>query len=421
MTAAGQDPAPDAAGGAPDGAALALLDTVDDAGRRSFWRRFSAALRSAAAATGQGAAWVARAGYDNRHYLPAVINGAVGDKLARRGDRLAIPMAFRDPGGDLAVEALGPAIAGGDGHVAVFVHGLMANDVYWREPPGDGEGLGPVLAREAGIAPLYLRYNSGLHVSQNGRALAALLERLVAHHGDRIERISLVGHSMGGLVARSAGHYGMLEGHSWVRRTGAVVLLGAPNDGSYLEQIAHLTAFVLDAIPNLPTRILSAVMDGRSDGIKDLRLGLLVDEDWQRGDAARLRRSERTEVPLLPGATYHVVAGALVDDADSLLATYFGDGLVGTRSALGGHVVCRFFARTGHLGLVSDPEVQAHVRDALAVSGRLRGRAGGYRPLTRRPDRSGRFAAQGAADQVRRARASPRRAAGARGRCAARR
>ncbi|MCA9673834.1 MAG: hypothetical protein KC464_02245, partial [Myxococcales bacterium] len=342
-----------------DDAIEALLGDGDPEARRSFWRRFGEVVKRAAVATGQGTAWLARAGYDHRHYLPAVINGAVGDTLARRGDRLAIPMAFRDERGDLAIEALDATLGAGAGHVAVFVHGLMADDVYWREPFGDGEGLGPRLAREVGVTPLYLRYNSGRHISENGRALAALLARLVEHHGDRIERLSLVGHSMGGLVARSAGHYGLEGGHAWVARMRAMVLLGAPHDGSYLEQLGHVTTFVLDAIPTLSTRIIARVADGRSDGIKDLRDGVLVDEDWQDPGAARLGRRARRPVALLPGVDYHVVAGALGDDFDGLIASYLGDGLVGTRSALGPHVMCRVFPGKGHLALVGDPEVQA--------------------------------------------------------------
>ncbi len=242
----------------------------------------------------------------------------------------------------------------------------MADDVYWREPFGDGEGLGPRLARTAGVTPLYVRYNSGLHVSQNGRALAGLLAELVAQHGPAIRTLSLIGHSMGGLVARSAGYYGTALAQPWIDRAGAVVLLGAPNDGSYLEQLSHLTAFVLDAIPNLPTRLIARVIDGRSDGIKDLRLGALVDEDWRAA-----RHGDLAVVPLLPHVSYHVIAGTLIGELDSLIATYLGDGLVGTRSALGEHVRCRVFPGVGHLALVAHPEVQQHVHDALVTVGAL--------------------------------------------------
>ncbi len=345
------------------------LEGSSEEARASFWRSFGKALKRAAIATGRGSAALARLGYENRNYLPAVVNGAVGHLLARSGDRLAIRMSFREGGRDVSPEELGDL----GGHVAVFVHGLMADDAYWSRPFGGFEGFGPMLARERGLTPLYLRYNSGLHISDNGQLLADLLQALVeAHPG--IERLTLAGHSMGGLVARSAGHYGHSSSHTWPRALDSVVLLGAPNDGAYLEQVAHLSAWVLQAIPTLATGIISSVIDTRSDGIKDLRLGLLVEHDWQRPDAATMTLADRTELPLLPGVHYHVAIGTLTQSEDSVLAVYFGDGLVGTNSAIatrrgrgGASVRWRVFTRTSHLALVSSPEVQAFVSDALAV------------------------------------------------------
>ncbi len=269
---------------------VALVERlVDEAGvdaSKSFWRGFGNALKKAAIATGRGTAWLAKAGYEHRNYVPAVINGAIGDKLAESGDRLAIRMSFRQGGRDVAIDELGDL----SGHVGVFVHGLMADDAYWTRPFGGAVGLGPMLAREHGVAPLYIRYNSGLHISQNGFALAQLLEQLVDGHPG-IERLTLCGHSMGGLVSRSAGHYGSVEGHRWTRVLDSVVLLGAPNDGAYLERAAHLSTWVLETIPTLTTNIIARAINGRSDGIKDLRLGLLVREDWQRPDAASQTRA----------------------------------------------------------------------------------------------------------------------------------
>jgi pimeloyl-ACP methyl ester carboxylesterase len=351
----------------------ALTEQLVDAGgteaKESFWRGFGKALKTAAVATGRGTAWLARTGYENRNYLPAVLNGAIGDKLAASNDRLAIPMSFRENGNDVGVDELGAL----RGHVAVFVHGLMGDESYWMRPFGDAQGMGPLLALERGLTPLYIRYNTGLHLSQNGRRLAGLLQDLVTAH-PRIERLTLCGHSMGGLIVRSAGHYGATAGHQWPHTLDSVVLLGAPNEGSYLEKAAHLSAWVLETIPTLPTNIISQVMNGRSDGIKDLRLGLLTDEDWQRPDAATMRLRDRTAVPLLPGVHYHIAAGSLTQSTDAILATYFGDGLVGARSALatrhtpgGATVRWRVFAKHGHLALLSSPEVQAFVSDALAV------------------------------------------------------
>src|SRR3954471_11448689 len=120
------------------------------------------------------------------------LNGAVGDRLAAAGNPLALDMTPRG-GGDTP-------------RIAVFVHGLGETDDSWalfgRRPYGAG------LEEELGYTPLYLRYNTGLHISDNGRRLARLLEETVESWPVPVEEIVLVGHSMGGLVARSACHYG---------------------------------------------------------------------------------------------------------------------------------------------------------------------------------------------------------------------
>jgi pimeloyl-ACP methyl ester carboxylesterase len=323
-------------------------------------------------ATGSGTAWLARTGYENRNYLPAVLNGAVGDKLARAGESLAIDMSFRHERRDVPVEALAIPMASGDGRAAVFVHGLMGDELMWQQTLGGADGMATVLERERGIVPLYVRYNSGLHISQNGRALAHLLESFARAHAGDVKTLTVIGHSMGGLVVRSAEHYGREAGHSWPDLVDSIALLGAPHDGSYLEKIGHLTSFILESIPTSQTKIISRVIDERSDGIKDLRIGVLVDDDWQRADADFLPAAERTFVPLLPDVRYHVVVGTLAKDHTSIVAAYLGDGLVGKGSALGTKrdeltdaIVYKVFPKTGHMALMTSTDVQQYLVEAL--------------------------------------------------------
>ena len=61
---------------------------------------------------------------------------------------------------------------------------------------------------DLGYTPVFVRFNTGRHISENGASLAALLDELVADWPVEVERIAIVGHSMGGLVARSACHRG---------------------------------------------------------------------------------------------------------------------------------------------------------------------------------------------------------------------
>ncbi|MBK7331706.1 MAG: hypothetical protein IPI87_04685 [Betaproteobacteria bacterium] len=188
--------------------------------------------------------------------------------------------------------------------LVVAAHGLCMNDLQWSRA---GHDHAQALARDLGGTAVYLRYNSGMHVSTNGRELAALLEALVDAWPVPVARIVVLGHSMGGLVARSAAHYGGLAGHRWRTVLESLVFLGTPHQGSPLERGGHGLNQLLDALPfATPLGRLGRV---RSAGITDLRYGSVLDDDWQSRDrfaagrrappaaAARRRRVPRPGRP----------------------------------------------------------------------------------------------------------------------------
>ncbi len=108
------------------------------------------------------------------------------------------------------------------------------NDLQWQR---NGHDHGERLAADLGYTPLYLHYNSGRHISTNGRELAELLEETIAHWpvADRASS-RILGHSLGGLLARSACHYAMQAKHTWPAKLGKIVFLGTPHHGSPLER-----------------------------------------------------------------------------------------------------------------------------------------------------------------------------------------
>ncbi|WBO82998.1 esterase/lipase family protein [Hymenobacter yonginensis] len=348
----------------------------------SRWKRAIRAVGRAATVPFNTAGFLYRTGQENIHFTLPVLNGAFGDQLAERQDRRAIRMSFRRHAADVPVSALRltPGTKG-PRKVVVFLHGLMGDEVIWQAGSGEG-GLryGPRLQQEAGVVCLYVRYNTGLHISQNGQLLHALLTELLEAYPDAIGRLSLVGHSMGGLVIRSAGYYAAqaavaVTGISWLTHLQDVFLLGVPNDGSFLEQNSHFTSVVLRKINLRPTRFISGLIDKRSNGIKDLRHAILVDDDWQDPHADDLF-PPRTLVPPLPGVRYHVLVGSLLKSANSALHDYFGDGLVGAGSALGRvfgdpalppeqQISTRVFPKLHHGTLLSNPEVYQYLRDRL--------------------------------------------------------
>jgi len=87
-----------------------------------------------------------------------------------------------------------------------------------RSRPRTVEATANGLRDDLGYSPVFLRYNTGLHVSVNGRTLAEILELLQDQWPVPITELVLIGHSMGGLVARSACHYGAELQHGWGRR-----------------------------------------------------------------------------------------------------------------------------------------------------------------------------------------------------------
>jgi len=306
------------------------------------------------------------------------INGLIGDRLEQEESDLQEPMTVRLGGRAITLEAaaLTAAFADATPRLAVFIHGLMETELAWRFGAGEsGETYGGRLARDLGYTPIHIRYNTGRHVSSNGRSLAELLEELVAGWPVEVEQIAIVGHSMGGLVARSACWQASQDGALWVRRVRHVVSLGTPHMGAPLEQGVHLASAALHALPE--TRPFAALLRRRSAGIRDLRQGSLVDEDWRDRDPDALRAAACREVPLLDGATHCFVAATVTRSPKHPVGRLIGDWLVLEPSASGRSRTRRipFRAEHGmhlggahHLALLNHPAVYERLREWLAKS-----------------------------------------------------
>jgi pimeloyl-ACP methyl ester carboxylesterase len=311
-----------------------------------------------------------------RDAVVAALNGVLGDYLAATANPLAIAQALRRGGRPLVLEsdALAAALPDAGDKLLVLVHGLCMNDLQWMR---DGHDHGAALARDLGFTPVYLHYNSGLHVSINGHALAEKLEALLVHWPRPVRQLTIVGHSMGGLLARSACHYGAQSGHAWLRQLRQLVFLGTPHHGAPLERAGHWVDLVLGATPYAaPFARLGKL---RSAGITDLRHGNLLDEDWVGRDRFAHRADGRQRVLLPEGVACFALAATTGQQSGDLKDRLLGDGLVPLDSALGRHAVARKalpFAPErqwigygmNHLDLLSRSEVYAQLRDWLAPS-----------------------------------------------------
>lgn len=264
----------------------------------------------------------------------AAVNGIYGDQLTNRRNGFALTMQIhrhRRPVA-LTADSIAKAFPAATGRIVVFVHGWCLTELSWWRRPRIGSALpyGTRLRTDLGFTPVYLRYNTGLHISQNGQNLADLLNQLHTLWPTRVEQIVLVGHSMGGLVARSGCHYGLAHQQPWTSDVRHVVCLGSSHLGADLEKGVNVASWALAQLPE--TRGLASFLNARSAGVKDLRFGALLDEDWRDCDPAEFLRDRCNEVPFLPDAVYHFVAASAAPRAVGLLV---GDSLVRPRSAAG--------------------------------------------------------------------------------------
>jgi pimeloyl-ACP methyl ester carboxylesterase len=269
-----------------------------------------------------------------REAFLAATNGVLGDHLAASANPLAIPMRLRRDGEplDLTQTALAAALPQPTGKILVLAHGLCMNDLQWRRNEHDH---GAALAADAGFTPIYLHYNSGLHVSTNGRAFAGQLEALLQAWPAPVNELTIIGHSMGGLLARSACYYGGVAGHAWPRRLKKIVFLGTPHHGTAFERGGNWVTVGLGV--SRYTAAFARLGKIRSAGITDLRYGSLLDEDWEDRDRFAHARDMRRAVPLPDGVQCYAIGAAIATGESVPSAPLLGDGLVPLRSALGQH------------------------------------------------------------------------------------
>jgi pimeloyl-ACP methyl ester carboxylesterase len=310
-----------------------------------------------------------------REAVLAALNGVMGDRLLESSNPLAQTMELRHQGRRLpldSAQALHERLAGASPHLLVLLHGLCMNDTQWLRK---GHDHGAVLAQALGATPVYLRYNSGLHTSTNGRDFARHLEWLAVQWPVPLESITLIGHSMGGLVARAACEEAQRSSHRWRPLLKHLVFLGTPHHGAPLERAGHGVDVLLAATPF--TAPFTRLGQLRSAGITDLRHGHVRDADWQGRERFGSGVDHREPLPLPEGVACFTIAATLAPQRGLLADRLTGDGLVPLRSALGQHDDPRHrlvFARdsqrtvhrTGHLELLSSPVVAQQLLQWLA-------------------------------------------------------
>ncbi len=363
----------------PAGPAGAPVRSVHDTVARSTYLAVRAAGTVAGTAAGQAASLLGAGGEpadrDPAGNLAlAALNAVAGDQFGPGLEPLAIKMAVRAVGRDVGLTAgeVAAAFPRAMPRLAVFVHGLAETDNSWRRRAGDCAPYGDRLRAEFGYTPVYVRYNTGRHVSDSGRDLADLLDSLEGAWPEPVQEILLAGHSMGGLVIRSACHYGREASAGWVERVRHIFYLGSPHLGAPLARAAGAAGWILGKVPE--TRPFAALTAG-SSSVRDLRHGYVLDDDWAGCSPGCCLRDHRSETALLAGANHYAISATVTPDPASPLGAVVGDLLVQPGSAHGRrgsrqHIpfpvhLGRGLGAMHHFDLLNHPDVWAAIRGLL--------------------------------------------------------
>lgn len=265
----------------------------------------------------------------------SILNGIVGDFLDASDNELATPMQWyptcnpKDPRfgmpcdvHQLQQELVQKSSSGQHHVILLFLHGLLGIETAWNFDPttapksgkdesdeeedDNNTNYGSLLQQDLTksttnvmVTPLYLRYNTGLGIATNGQKLCHLLESLCLPLAKTTTATSMVmiGHSMGGLVAKSAvlqalASKQIAESPSWwVQQVRTILFLGTPHGGSYWEKAGNVVALTMDAIPRPYMKLAAKIGNLRSRGIKDLRYGTVLASSSKDDDDAMVKKT----------------------------------------------------------------------------------------------------------------------------------
>ena len=269
---------------------------------------------------------------EERDTIISIVNGIIGDYLKATENELQIGMTLRNSNGESMFNqnVLLPTKQA-KSKLLIAVHGLCMNNYDWtRKQHNHAEAI----AKREGYSLLYLHYNSGLHIAENGKQFNQLLHHLERQWPTKIEEITLLTHSMGGLVSRSAIHVADGEQQRWRKLLRKVIFLGTPHHGAPLERAGNYVDFLLDH--SLFAKALSRIGKLRSAGITDLRYGSILEEDIS-ADRFEMMNDQRTTVPLPKDVDCFAIAANSSQKENGIKREIIGDGLVLPDSALGKH------------------------------------------------------------------------------------
>lgn len=305
----------------------------------------------------------------------SVANGVFGDRLDKWNLPIAQELTFIHQNSPLSLDKENLKSLLTQSKICILVHGLVSDETMWKYEPSTD--YGKEVQKEFGYIPFYVRYNTGRHISDNGQDLDRLLSELIKNSTTKIKEIIFFTHSMGGLVTRSACYYGKKRKSKWIPLAKKIFYIGSPHHGAPLEKFGNTVTTVLGKIPNPFTYLTKEAINLRSAGIKDLRYGFLVEEDWKGKDLDSFVLTEKTHVPLLPSAEHYIITGTVGKISNNLASEFFGDAIVGKWSSQGKSGNPKYnlefkpqnaveIAGVSHIQLMHDAKVYDALRGFLA-------------------------------------------------------
>jgi pimeloyl-ACP methyl ester carboxylesterase len=310
-----------------------------------------------------------------RAALLSILNGVLGEHLQDTHNPLTITMGWYHAGLPLepTTPALQRAFPNANGKLLIALHGHCMNELQWSR---NGHNHVQALAQAGGCTAVLVRYNTGLHISTNGQSLAQCVEQLVSDWPVPVSEVHILGFSMGGLLARSAYHYGTQARHRWPELVQKMLFVGTPHQGSMVERTGNWVDVALQVSPY--SRALARLGKIRSAGTTDLRFGNLHDQDWHGLDRFAPGADPRQPLPLPAQVQCYAIAGMVTKARGALADQWVGDGLVTVTSALGIHADDRHslhipaqhqcvIEQTSHLGLLESQAVFTQLRQWMGA------------------------------------------------------
>ena len=296
------------------------------------------------------------------HKLGAIVEGFWGDDDALMAVRSTPSLTMTNADGDVLFGAqdVTEVLPAARPDIVVFVHGLAESSDIWLGTPGE-PGLVDQVIEEGSATPVLVGYVSGLPIEENGRLLAEALGSLHSRWPVPVRSLVLVGHSMGGLVVRSAGLAAARTGQPWLEAVTDVVTIAAPHRGAPLERAVRIAERALDRTSH--TRPLAAFLGTRSQGVRDLGHGDVGLDEYPALDP------EAVPHDVWGRARTHFLAGVVTSDADHAVGRIAGDLIVqpgsGTSAPELTPTTVMVVPRSHHFGLLANDPLRRYVLDVV--------------------------------------------------------